>query len=137
MKGTTRKFIAGGVILLGAVAYLAYAGMSDGWIQYHLQVDEFAGNTKYQDKRVRLCGKVAEEGYVSNPGQLSAKFAILGDKQRVAVAYTGVIPDLFKAGTDVIIEGRLDASGTFKADVLMTKCASKYQAADHAKKKGA
>jgi cytochrome c-type biogenesis protein CcmE len=137
MTSTIRKFIAGGVILLGAAGYLAYAGMSDGWIQYHLQVDEFANTPKYHGQRVRLCGKVAEDGLVSNPGQLKARFGLMGQSQRVPVAYSGVIPDLFKAGSDVIVEGRMDASGTFQADLLLTKCASKYQAADHAQKKGA
>jgi cytochrome c-type biogenesis protein CcmE len=137
MTSTAKKFIAGGVILLGAVAYLAYAGLSDGLIQYHLQVDEFVNTPKYHTQRVRLCGKVAEGGLVSSPGQLSAKFTLLGEKQQVPVAYSGVIPDLFKAGGEVIVEGRLDSAGTFQADVLLTKCASKYQAADHGKKKGA
>jgi cytochrome c-type biogenesis protein CcmE len=44
------------------------------------------------------------------------------------VSYRGTVPDLFKAGADVVVEGKLNAAGTFEADVLLTKCASKYDA---------
>jgi cytochrome c-type biogenesis protein CcmE len=123
------------LVLLSAVGYLAYAGLKDGWVQYHLQVDEYASNAKYHAERVRLCGKVAEEGLVSNPGLLTAKFTLLGESQRVPVVYNGVIPDLFKADCEVVLEGRRDAAGVFQADVMMTKCASKYESADHGKKR--
>ena len=52
------------------------------------------------------------------------------------VTYAGVLPDLFKPGGEVVVEGRLDAAGTFKADVLMTKCASKYEMKERMKADG-
>ena len=48
--------------------------------------------------------------------------------------YPGVVPDLFKAGCDVVIEGKLDSAGVFQSDSMMTKCSSKYQAEEHAKR---
>ena len=134
MKRKTIKFICGGLILVLAVGYLAYAGLKGGWVSYHLQVDEYLSNTKFYSQRVRLCGKVAEDGLVSNPGLLSAKFGLVGQTQRIPIAYSGVVPDLFKAGCEVIVEGRRDAAGVFQADVMMTKCASKYDSAEHKKK---
>ena len=45
----------------------------------------------------------------------------------VPVAYTGVVPDPFREGREVIVSGRLD-KGTFvgERDSLVTKCPSKY-----------
>ena len=44
------------------------------------------------------------------------------------MAYSGAVPDTFKPGVEVIVEGGLDASGgVFNATTLMTKCPSKYQ----------
>ena len=40
--------------------------------------------------------------------------------------YTGLTPDMFRDGAEVIIEGQLH-EGVFVADNLMTKCASKYE----------
>lgn len=132
----TLKFIGGGLILLAALSYLAYAGLKEGWVSYHLPVDEFVAKPQFHNQRVRLAGKVAEEDLVCNPGLLSARFILLGESQRQPVAYSGVIPDLFKAGCEVVVEGRRDPTGLFKADIMMTKCASKYEAAGHGSSKG-
>jgi cytochrome c-type biogenesis protein CcmE len=46
---------------------------------------------------------------------------------RVPVSYTGTVPDLFRVGREVVVEGMLQ-SGTFvaKPGTLSTKCPSKY-----------
>jgi cytochrome c-type biogenesis protein CcmE len=46
---------------------------------------------------------------------------------RVPVRYAGTVPDLFRVGREVVVEGSL-RSGTFvaKAGTLSTKCPSKY-----------
>jgi cytochrome c-type biogenesis protein CcmE len=121
------KLWVGGVILVGAVGYLAYAGMSQGWV-YYVSVDQLQGEK--HTSRVRLMGTVAEEGIEVNGGRMTAKFVIHGDdaSKRVAVDYRGAIPDLFKAGADVVVEGKLNpGTDRFEADVLLTKCASKYE----------
>jgi cytochrome c-type biogenesis protein CcmE len=48
-------------------------------------------------------------------------------KARVAVSYTGTVPDLFRTGREVVVEGTL-RNGTFvaKPGTLSTKCPSKY-----------
>jgi cytochrome c-type biogenesis protein CcmE len=45
----------------------------------------------------------------------------------VPVVYKGSVPDLFKTGRDVVVDGRLN-NGVFVAvpDTLVTKCPSKY-----------
>lgn len=46
---------------------------------------------------------------------------------RVPISYTGSVPDLFKVGRHIVVEGTL-RNGTFvaKPDTLVTKCPSKY-----------
>ncbi len=134
MSRTTVKYLAAGTVLLAAVGYLAYASMKDGWASYHLPVDQFLSDTKYQTQRVRLAGKVAEEGLVYAPGRTGAEFALLGESKRVPVVFKGAVPDLFKAGSEVVVEGRLDKGGVFRADSVMTKCASKYESGEHGHK---
>ena len=48
----------------------------------------------------------------------------------VPVLYRGAVPDLFRAGRDIVVRGRLRGS-TFVGDpgTLVTKCPSKYAAA--------
>jgi cytochrome c-type biogenesis protein CcmE len=53
-------------------------------------------------------------------------------KQRVDVLYKGSVPDLFRTGRDVVVTGIQQADGTFVTTPgsMITKCPSKYQAAD-------
>jgi len=124
MSAIQKKLAVAGIVLVVAVSYLAYAGMKSGWV-YFLEVDNFLADKQYATQRVRLHGKVAEESFAS--ANLDASFNLLGKSSKLNVAYHGVIPEMFQAGREVVVEGQLDASGTFKADVLMTKCASKYE----------
>ena len=78
----------------------------------------------------RLFGTVAEEGIEKHRGAPGVSFR-LEDKdnasQTIEVNYSGAVPDTFKAGAEVIVEGGMGPEGRFKAKTLMTKCPSKYQ----------
>lgn len=124
MTSTRKKLLIAGIGLVGAISYLAIAGAKSGWV-YFIDVDQFVTDPQYANQRVRLHGKVGEESFSS--AGIDARFLLLGKAKQVRVEYHGVIPEMFQAGKDVVVEGRLDASGSFKADVLMTKCASKYE----------
>lgn len=53
-------------------------------------------------------------------------------KQRVTVLYTGSVPDLFRTGRDLVVTGTQRADGAFvsKPGTMITKCPSKYEAAE-------
>ena len=120
------KLIVAAVLLVAAVSYLAFAGARQGWV-YTLGVDAYLTQPEYHHQRTRLCGKVAAEGLVARPALLSATFTLCGKDKSIPVSYHGVIPDLFKAGCDVVVEGQENSSGVFESDLMMTKCASKYE----------
>jgi cytochrome c-type biogenesis protein CcmE len=74
-----------------------------------------------------LTGKVVD-GSVRHVGD-SLRFRVRdrdGTKS-VPVSYTGVVPDPFRAGREVIVSGKLE-HGTFvgERDSLVTKCPSKF-----------
>lgn len=81
--------------------------------------------------RVSLVGKVV--GPVSGDAHAGGLHFLLQDRSgstRVPVVYTGTVPDLFKIGRDVVVDGRL-TNGSFVAvpNTLVTKCPSKYSPA--------
>jgi cytochrome c-type biogenesis protein CcmE len=127
------KMLIAGLVLAASVSYLAVAGVRSGWV-YYLQVDDFVQDTAYQTQRVRLYGQVSAEDVEVFPARLTAKFDLQGENNSVPVSYRGVVPDTFKPGVEVMVEGMLDDAGVFQADVLMTKCASKYQSQEHAQR---
>lgn len=123
------KLTLAGVLFAGAVAYLAFSGMQKGWA-YTLGVDSYlAAPAAQQAQRVRLAGRVSPTDVQFDKARMTARFALLGEKGAVQVAYKGMIPDLFKPGAEVLVEGQRDAAGVFVADTMMTKCASKYEEA--------
>ena len=122
------KLSLAGVVFVGAIVYLAYSGMQKGWT-YTLGVDSYLAKADVQNQRVRLCGRVSEHNLDVRKAQLAANFVLVGEKSSIPVAYHGAVPDLFKAGGEVLVEGQRDAQGVFQADLMMTKCASKYEEA--------
>ncbi|MEI8195315.1 MAG: cytochrome c maturation protein CcmE [Phycisphaerae bacterium] len=122
------KLTLAGVVFVGALAYLGCVGMEKGWTST-LSVDTYLSKPEYHTKRIRLCGKVGAEQLEIQKSQLTAKFLLLGQTQNIKVLYHGVVPDLFKAGGEVLVEGKRDEAGIFVSDLMMTKCASKYEEA--------
>jgi cytochrome c-type biogenesis protein CcmE len=120
------KLSIASLVIAGAVGYLAFAGAQKGWV-YTLGVDQFLASPQQHSLRVRLCGKVSDQNLEVRKAGLLASFSLVGEKNSIRVIYKGVIPDMFKAGSEVIVEGKRDPAGTFQADILMTKCASKYE----------
>ncbi len=120
------KFTIAGIALAAAVGLLAWSGIREGWV-YYMQVDQFVEDQSYHSQRVRLHGMVSSENLQIDRGLLTANFDLQGERHHVRVNFKGIIPDLFKADQDVVVEGKLDDAEIFQADTLMTKCASKYE----------
>ena len=127
MTSLSKKLWIAGVLLVGAVGYLAYAGAQQGWV-YYVSVDKFVSDASQQKHRVRLMGRVGEADLKVEAAQMRAAFVVEANGSQLPVSYRGTIPDLFKAGADVVVEGKMNPAGTFEADVLLTKYASKYDA---------
>jgi cytochrome c-type biogenesis protein CcmE len=117
------------VIALSVAALLAvfllYTSIAGGGTP-QLRPSELKG----RDGRVSLVGKVV--GPVVNRDharERGMRFRVrdVEGTASVAVVYRGSVPDLFKVGRDVVLEGEL-RRGVFAADVLATKCPSKYKA---------
>jgi cytochrome c-type biogenesis protein CcmE len=79
-------------------------------------------------------GKVELTGVVLKPvtgdahaGGLHFRLRDRSGTTTVPVVYTGSVPDLFRPGRDIVVEGRLH-NGVFVAvpGTLVTKCPSKY-----------
>lgn len=129
MASSRIKFLIGGLAIASALTFLVVAGVRDGWV-YSYDVDEVVEVASYQGKRLRLHGDVGTENFVVNRAGLSAQFELYGETKRLNIDYSGVIPDLFKPENSVVVEGYIDDDGIFRADTLLTKCASKYEAKD-------
>ena len=88
--------------------------------------------------RIRIGGLVTP-GSIVRGENLSVRFDVTDGKSTLAVAYQGLLPDLFREGQGVVAEGALEPSGMFKADSVLAKHDETYmpkEVADALKKQG-
>ena len=117
-------------LLLGGVGYLIISGLSTNSV-YFLNVSEALAKGLQADEQARLFGTVDPENLDRKQGMTGIHFS-LADKERpgetIRVSYSGAVPDSFKPGVEVIVEGAMQTPDRiFAAHTLMTKCPSKYE----------
>jgi cytochrome c-type biogenesis protein CcmE len=85
-------------------------------------------------------GGLVEEGSVKRDSDgVTLHFTVTDLKNRVAVSYSGVLPDLFREGQGVVAEGTLSADGNFQARSVLAKHDERYmprEVAEALKKSG-
>jgi cytochrome c-type biogenesis protein CcmE len=107
-----------------------FAGLAENTMPF-ITVSEALAMPAAELRPARLFGTVKAEGLTRMENRLGVKFQ-LEDKDNAQktlwVVFEGAVPDTFKAGAEVIVEGSLhEGENTFKAESLMTKCPSKYE----------
>src|SRR3954447_13642874 len=117
-KRKIRLFVALGaaVLLAGGLMFTSFTADTPATTPSQLLASKGSGDYK-------LTGKVVD-GSVKRQGE-NLTFAV-GDRNgraSVPVKYSGVVPDPFRDGREVIVDGKLQG-GTFVAerDSLVTKC---------------
>lgn len=78
---------------------------------------------------IRLGGLVEKGSVRHATQQLQVSFVVMDQNHRVPVDYKGILPDLFREGQSVVVEGKLDAQGTFIAGQVLAKHDEKYRPA--------
>ena len=74
----------------------------------------------------RVGGLVLEDSVKREPGSLTVRFVVSDLEHEIPVKYTGVLPDLFKAGKGVVVRGRLGSDGEFVAEEVIAKHDENY-----------
>ena len=139
-KNSSSAYIAALVLFLLGAGYLVFSGLSENSI-YFLNVSEALAMPAEQRQAARLFGSVSPEGLAeAKIGSGKALVFNLQDKDvagnMILVTYKGTIPDTFKVGVEVIVEGNFSPDGSqFSAKSLMTKCPSKYEKENRESKK--
>lgn len=117
--------LSAAVLLASALVYTSFSAATEASTPSQLLKGSASAS-----RSVELTGKVAA-GSVKRSGD-TLRFAVRdrnGGGPALPVIYTGVVPDPFRVGREVIVTGKL-RDGTFvgERDSLVTKCPSKFQA---------
>ena len=123
--------IVGGLAALGVAAALVLNAL-DSNIALYVTPSEVAAGKAPQGKAFRIGGMV-KDGSVRRDN-LTVHFVITDTAKDIPVAYTGILPDLFKEGKGAVVQGRLGNDGLFTATEVLAKHDENYMppAAQHA-----
>lgn len=117
-------FILVGLAGLAVAAGLVLNALNSNLALYISPTDVLAGNIP-SEKAFRLGGMVVEGSLKRQDDGLTVHFDVTDNVKTVAVAFTGILPDLFKEGTGVVAQGRME-DGMFKASEVLAKHDENY-----------
>ena len=122
-----KKFLIGGIIVFLAIGFLSYMSFTAAALYYYEVSELLEQGSSIYDENVRVNGQVAPGLEQESAGGV-LKFTLIDvdGKESLPVVYQGVVPDTFKVGNEVIIEGYLNSDDIFQGHTLMPKCASRY-----------
>jgi cytochrome c-type biogenesis protein CcmE len=120
------KFVAGGAVIVAALGYLVYAGVSQSVVYFvtpsELQAAPISG------KAYRLGGMVTKGSVAWDPASLRLGFVLSDGRTSIPVRHTGAAPDLFGEGRGAVVEGTWSGDGYFKSSLIMAKHSEEYTA---------
>ncbi len=124
------KFQLLGLVVVLAVGGLIYMGVKSASMYYLTAAELHAKGDAAYTEDVRVGGLVTEDSVQQDESTNTLRF-VMQDKKTpdhsLKVVYRGVVPDAFKPGGEVVLDGRLQRDGTFVATNLLAKCPSKYK----------
>ncbi len=132
-----KRMVIGGVLILLVFAgfLVSVVDQGIGALQYYHTLDEFEQARQQGSiepgQGLRLNGMVAPGTIERDLKRMEIRFDLTDGTHSIPVVLTRLdVSDLFKDNANVVVEGRFGADGVFVAETLMTKCPTKYEAAE-------
>jgi cytochrome c-type biogenesis protein CcmE len=129
-------FVVIGAVIVAAAAALILSALDES-VAYFRSPSDIVRDPGLTARRLRLGGLV-EDGSVERGAGTAVRFRVTDLEHAVSVRYQGVLPDLFREGQGVVVEGRIE-DGVFMADSVLAKHDETYmppEAAEALKRSG-
>jgi cytochrome c-type biogenesis protein CcmE len=120
------SIILGSAVAVGLVLYAFNQGLN-----VFFTPTEIAQGKVAPGQNIRLGGMVKQGSLVSEGLEgTRIEFITTDTCSEVPVAYTGVLPDLFREGQGVVAQGVVDEKGVFQAREILAKHDENYMSAE-------
>jgi cytochrome c-type biogenesis protein CcmE len=123
-------FIVLGLAAVGLIAALILNALQSN-INHFFSPTEVTAGKSPQARTFRLGGLV-EKGSVQRQGVM-VHFRVTDNVQTIPVAYSGILPDLFREGEGVVAQGKMGGDGVFAAEEVLAKHDETYMPPEVAK----
>jgi cytochrome c-type biogenesis protein CcmE len=133
MKRKQLKFIAGSIVIILTLAYLAYSGFREGNAYYQTVSELYASQDQAFSRHLKVAGDVVPDSIRRDGKVINFLISQQDEKtkqvQTLPVKYVGTDapPDTFVDRAQAVVEGQLGRDGIFVANKMQAKCASKYE----------
>jgi cytochrome c-type biogenesis protein CcmE len=129
MSMKTAKIGLTTLVLLTALGGLLWSTLAEG-TEYYKHVDEVtAAPDQWYGKKLQIHGFVVKDSILRKRESLDYRFKVENKGAVIDASYSGIVPDTFKDGSEVVIKGTLGPNGfTVEPGGVMAKCPSKYEA---------
>ena len=128
MPAKTVKRIVTILVLTLALSGVLWSTLAEG-TEYYMHVDEVLAEPEaWYGKKLQVHGYVVAGSRLVKPDTLEYRFQVENNGSVIDAEYTGLVPDTFQDGSEVVISGQLSSHGfTVKPNGVMAKCPSKYE----------
>jgi cytochrome c-type biogenesis protein CcmE len=127
MRRPARSLALGGAIILAALSFLIYQGISNNLVYYITPSELLAKGPAAQGQAFRLGGQIRAHSVHWNAISQTIRFVLQDPKGAVTVTSHGQPPALFREGIGCVVEGTY-RHGIFDATTLMIKHSGDYRA---------
>ena len=97
-----------------------------------VDTEKVSADASFHDVGVKMGARVVKGSIQHDVGAQTYTFRVTDGEQSYPVVYRGLAPDTFTDEVEVVVEGRLQPDGTFRATTLLAKCGSRYEAVPEA-----
>jgi cytochrome c-type biogenesis protein CcmE len=127
-RGRRSVTLFGVAALLLGFGYLLYGGIGDNLVFYLTPSELAERGAEGHNSSVRLGGVVVPGSVNWDADALDLRFVLGDGTTEIEVHSRGAPPQMFRDGIEVLVEGRLAASGVFQSTNLMVKHSNEYRA---------
>lgn len=113
------------VIGFSAVVALVLSALNEN-INLFYNPTQISNGEAPEGARIRAGGMVVEGSIKRDELSLLVNFEVTDYNASIPVAFTGILPDLFREGQGIVAMGRMDANGIFQADEVLAKHDENY-----------
>jgi Cytochrome c-type biogenesis protein CcmE len=124
-RGARLRLLGCLAVIVAALAWVSVRGLTGSLVYYLEPSDVVTHHQADLGQRVRLGGYVVPGSVERVGGTLT--FTVTDGTESISVVSTGPVPQLFRAGQGVVLEGELGADHAFHSDTLLVKHNGEYQ----------
>ena len=113
------------VMAAGLAAWLILKSFRNNLV-FFFTPTEVKNGVAPSDQDFRIGGLVKTGSLERSNQDMQVRFIVTDNLNNISISYSGILPDLFKEGKGVVVQGHQNANGEFEASQVLAKHDENY-----------